>query len=110
MCFVRLLSNCYKSHPFLHLLHVIILSAICDNARIHKGDIDEVIFQAGHQQLFLPPYSPELNRIEYIFSKWKLAYRMLFPATEEEVDDAIRKSATSITPKDCLHDFEHTRT
>lgn len=83
---------------------------VCDNANIHKGDIDEVIFQAGHEQLFLPPYSCELNPIENVFSTWKLAYRVLFPATEEEVDEAIHRSATSITAQGCLHCFEHTRT
>jgi hypothetical protein len=38
-----------------------------DNARIHKGDIEDTIFQAGHVQVPLPAWSPELNPIEYIF-------------------------------------------
>lgn len=82
---------------------------VCDNARIHLGDIEEVIFQTGHTQLLLHPYSPELNPIEYAFSKWKMAYRVQFPATDEAVDDAIRVSAASITPTDCEHYFQHTR-
>lgn len=82
---------------------------LSDNARIHKGDITDVIFSAGHTPHFLPPWSPELNPIEYAFSKWKLAYRVHYPPTEEAVDPAIRASAASITPADCMHYFEHTR-
>lgn len=82
---------------------------IFDNAPIHKGDIDETVFQAGHELLFLPPYSPELNAIEYVFSKWKIVYRALFPATEEAVDDAIEEAAKAIEPVDCMHYFRHTQ-
>jgi transposase len=82
---------------------------LCDNARIHKGDIDETIFQAGHSLQYLAAWSPELNPIEYAFSKWKLAYRALFPATEETVDEAIQSSAAQLTPQDCLHYFQHTQ-
>ena len=80
-----------------------------DNARIHKGDISDVIFSAGHQAQALSPWSPELNPIEYAFSTWKFAYRVHYPATEEAVDDAIRESADSITPAMCQHYFDHTR-
>jgi transposase len=82
---------------------------VFDNARIHKGDIADAIFQAGHEQLFLPPWSPELNPIEYAFSKWKLAYRALYPASEDAVDPAIRQSSACLTPADCLHYFQHTQ-
>lgn len=90
-----------QSHPSLTLLF--------DNARIHKGDIDETIFQAGYNAAFLPPYSPELNPIELAFSTWKFAYRVHYPQLEEQVDPAIRASSASITPAKSLHDFAHTQ-
>jgi hypothetical protein len=74
-----------------------------DNACIHLGDIEDTIFQLGHAQQRLCAWSPELNPIEFIFSKWKLAYRVHYPPTDEEVDEAIRASASSITPTDCQH-------
>jgi transposase len=86
------------------------LQLVCDNARIHKGDADETVFQAGYTLQFLPPYSPELNPIELAFSKWKLAYRVHYPASEEEVDPAITAAAATITQQDCQHYFEHTQT
>jgi transposase len=51
---------------------------------------------------FLPAWSPALNPIEYAFSKWKWAYRAHYPSTEDEVDQAIEASASSITPQDCI--------
>jgi transposase len=78
-----------------------------DNARIHLGDIDETIFQAGHIQQRLAAWSPELNPIEYAFSTWKFAYRVHYPATDSEIDAAIRESSFSITPLKCQHYFEH---
>ena len=48
---------------------------IMDNARIHKSQkARELIEQAGHILLFLPPYSPELNPIEKRFGSLKKAY------------------------------------
>ena len=41
---------------------------VMDNATFHKVDgISELIEKAGHQLLYLPPYSPDLNPIE---RKW----------------------------------------
>jgi hypothetical protein len=74
---------------------------VLDNAAIHKGDIQETIFQVGHNCTFLPAWSPALNPIEYAFSKWKLAYRVHHAASEAAVDDAIKQAASSITPQDC---------
>jgi transposase len=44
---------------------------VMDNATFHKGkEMTEVIEQAGHILLYLPPYSPDLNPIE---KKWSQA-------------------------------------
>ena len=38
---------------------------VIDNATFYKGGrIEELIQKAGCRLLYLPPYSPELNRIE----------------------------------------------
>ena len=82
-----------------------------DNARIHKGDISDVIFSVGHEAQALPPWSPELNPIEYAFPTWKFNYRVncKYPATEEAIAPAIRESAALITPAKCQHYFDHTQ-
>ena len=42
---------------------------ILDNARFHKKqDVEAIAARAGHQVLFLPPYSPDFNNIEQDFA------------------------------------------
>ncbi len=49
---------------------------ILDNATFHKGGrIQELIEQAGCQLLYLPPYSPDLNKIEKCWSWLKSRIR-----------------------------------
>ena len=50
-----------------------------DNSPIHrKNVIRELVEAGGHQLLFLPKYSPDLNEIEHDFSALKRA-RMYSP-------------------------------
>ncbi|QQR54279.1 transposase [bacterium] len=45
---------------------------VMDNAAFHKvKGIQDVIKQAGHILLFLPPYSPDLNPIEHKWAQLK---------------------------------------
>jgi transposase len=38
---------------------------VMDNATFHKGGrVEKLIQKAGYRLLYLPPFSPELNRIE----------------------------------------------
>ena len=47
-----------------------------DNLSSHKGaGIRKAIEKAGAKALFLPPYSPDLNPIEQVFSKLKSLLR-----------------------------------
>jgi transposase len=49
---------------------------VIDNATFHKGGrIEELIKQAGCQVLYLPPYSPDLNKIEQCWSWLKSRIR-----------------------------------
>lgn len=50
---------------------------VLDNARFHRPErVTEIATAAGHEVLFLPPYSPDLNKIEHDFAALKkiLAY------------------------------------
>lgn len=50
---------------------------ILDNARFHRPEVVHAIAEAaGHQVLFLPPYSPDFNKVEHDFAALKriLAY------------------------------------
>ena len=56
-----------------------------DNLGSHKGKaVRRAIRAAGAKLLFLPPYSPDLNPIEQVFSKLKTLMRK---AAERTVED-----------------------
>lgn len=65
---------------------------IMDNASFHKGGrIEELIQAAGCELLYLPPYSPDLNKIEKSWSWLKSRIR-------QEIDqhDTLRDAIESV--------------
>ena len=57
--------------------------------------------------LYLPPYSPDLNPIEQVFSKIKTELRRRELRTITALENAFGESLDWITPTDALHYFEH---
>jgi transposase len=58
---------------------------------------------------FLPPYSPQLNPIEEVFSKWKGRVRGSGCNNNAELLNAISHSSEQITSEDCAGFFAHMR-
>ena len=50
--------------------------------------------------LFLPPYSPDFNPIEKMWSKIKSVLRKLEARTQEELSAAITKALGAVTAQD----------
>ena len=74
---------------------------ILDNLSAHKGkEIRELIESVGAEIWFLPPYSPDLNPIEKMWSKVKSILRKLKARTEAELITAIAKALDHVTPQD----------
>lgn len=75
---------------------------IMDNVPFHKvQSVKEIIQTHGHSLLFLPPYSPFLNPIENLFSKWKQTVSTRRPSNEEELLSIIDDAANFISESDC---------
>ena len=83
---------------------------IMDNASIHHLDkIAEIIAGTGALLRFLPPYSPELNPIEHVFSKVKAFLKAndtvyintQFPTT------LVTMAFCTITQSDCINYIRH---
>ncbi len=71
--------------PSLEFVSVLIM----DNAPIHRQSIiRQLVEEAGHQVIFLPKYSPDLNDIEHDFSALKRE-RMYAPSNKS-LDEIIR--------------------
>ena len=66
---------------------------IMDNAPIHRKTVIRLLVEsAGHQIIFLPKYSPDLNDIEHDFSALKRAKMYASPGTS--LDEIIRAYCT----------------
>jgi len=84
---------------------------VLDNATIHKKeDLANLAALHGFRFVFLPPYSPVLNPIENVFSKFKKYLRRhgQFFLNEGLHDFVIlRRAFNSITASDCRGYYRH---
>lgn len=81
---------------------------IMDNLSSHKcPSALEKINETGAEVRFLPPYSPDLNPIEQIFSKIKAYLRRAAVRTERRLYNAIAKAIASVTSDDCINCFRN---
>lgn len=79
---------------------------VMDNLSSHKDPaIRRAIRSAGAKLFYLPPYSPDLNPIEQAFAKLKTLLRKQNARSLEQVEAAIGRLLTSITPEDCRNFF-----
>jgi transposase len=75
---------------------------VMDNLSSHKAScIRESIERVGARLLFLPPYSPDLNPIEKMWSKVKGLLRSAAKRTKETLWDAICDAIRAVTASDC---------
>ena len=76
---------------------------IFDNlAAHHRPEVAEAIGRAGASVLPLPPYSPDFNPIEEMFSKFKEALRRLGVRAKDHLYDAIGEALRGVTLRDIL--------
>lgn len=75
---------------------------ILDNLATHKiHGVREAIQARGARLLYLPPYSPDFNPIEPMWSKVKQVLRSHAPSNEEQLLLAAQAAFQSISPADC---------
>ena len=76
-------------------------TVVMDNLRPHKSpEVVDAIRAAGAEPVFLPPYSPDLNPIEKMWSKIKSILRRMEARTSRSLHRAIRNALDCITPRD----------
>ena len=81
---------------------------IIDNLGSHKSKaVRTAIRSAGAKLFFLPPYSPDFNPIEQVFSKLKALLRK---AQERPVENVWRRIGTllpAFSPQECANYFRN---
>lgn len=81
---------------------------VMDNLPAHKtARIAAVLATAGVEVRYLPPYSPDYNPIELMWSKAKTFMRAAKARTREELEQAISDALATITAKDAQGFFRH---
>lgn len=74
---------------------------VMDNASIHKNSFDNKRFsRKGIRIVYLPPYCPELNPIENMWSKMKSFLRKVGARTKETLYNAISEALWEVTTLD----------
>ena len=81
---------------------------VMDNLPAHKRPAVRAMIQAAGCELWLlPPYSPDWNPIEMMWSKVKQLIRGAEPRTFEALVEAVFKAMDAITASDAEGFFEH---
>jgi transposase len=81
---------------------------VMDNLSSHKNQSTIAKIEAtGVRVMFLPPYSPDFNPIENVFSKLKAILRRISARTAPTLEKAIAKAISMITAEDCMACFQN---
>jgi transposase len=102
-------------HKFLHFLDSHLVPTlrdgdvvVMDNLRVHHiEEVEKRLKAVGARPLFLPPYSPERNPIEEIWSLFKRIFRSEEAKTISELINAMKKAVLATTPVKIEAFFAH---
>lgn len=79
---------------------------VMDNLSSHKASqVRELIEQAGADLWYLPPYSPDFNPIEKLWSKVKSWLRRVMAGTFDGLLGAIADALRDVDPRECINYF-----
>ena len=88
--------------PMLQKGDIIIL----DNLSSHKVDgVQKAVALASATVLYLPPYSPDLNPIENLFSKLKTLLRKAAKRSTEDLWKQLGQLLLTVSPSECANYF-----
>ena len=81
---------------------------VMDNLGSHKSAAATAAIESvGAELVYLPPYSPDLNPIENVFSKLKQLIRGLRPRNWREIIQAAKHALMTLTTDDLANAFAH---
>ena len=81
---------------------------VLDNLSSHKHPgVAALIESAGAEVWYLPPYSPDMNPIEMVFSKIKQSLRTLKRRTKEALWQSMQPVLDAVTPSDATNCCRH---
>ena len=88
--------------PQLRLGDIVIMDNLSAH---HTPQVAELIRQTGAGLLYLPPYSPDMNSIEKLWSKLKAYLRKLRVLTLDALEQVLQAAFSCVTASDCRNWF-----
>ena len=80
---------------------------VMDNLSSHKGPkVEQLIKAVGAELRYLPPYSPDMNPIEKVYSKLKAFLRKIAERTVAGLMAALEACADIFKPTECANYFQ----
>ena len=84
--------------PYLNRDSVLVM----DNMKSHHAKaVKDLLDSSGIRYIYLPPYSPDLNPIEKLWSKVKAILRKFKARTLDTLPNAIHHAFQNVSPSDC---------
>ena len=81
---------------------------LMDNLNSHKvAGVRQAIEAAGAERQFLPPYSPDMDPIEQVFSKVKNTLRKMARRTVDALWNAVGVAIDEVSPTECINYFQN---
>ena len=109
----RVVAGHWETNTLVHAIaldgtRAAMILVVLDNLSSHKSTAaTRFIESVGARLVFLPPYSPDLNPIENIFSKLKQLVRGLRPQTWEQIIEAAKQALMQISRDDICNAMAH---
>jgi transposase len=81
---------------------------IMDNLSSHKvKGLEEIVTKCGAKIEYLPPYSPDFNPVENMWSKMKAYLRQMKERCKDNLIEAVGAALRTVTPQDAHGWFKH---
>lgn len=81
---------------------------VMDNLSAHKGGrVKEIVEARGCELVYLPPYSPDFNPIEEVFSKIKGLMRRAEARTRQALIEVMGRALCAVSARDARGFFRH---
>ncbi len=97
-------GNTTDFKDFIDSLNIKDCTLLLDNVAFHKTKVFKELAHSNNiKVLYTPPYSPEYNPIELVFSKIKTHYRKLNIQNDHDMVENIQGSIDSIKQQDLKH-------
>lgn len=105
--FIAIFNNTAEALTFEDLKDILLPHLNCDSVLVmdnmkshHAKAVKDLLDSSGVRYIYLPPYSPDLNPIEKLWSKVKALLRKFKVRSPDALPNAIQHAFQNVSPSD----------